>query len=81
MCGICGIEADLALIESKLAEVMGSACDVACERVADIPREPSGKYLFTVCNVEATGVFRGLEREEEAPLIGAGRHERQGARQ
>ncbi len=39
-------------IRARLGQVMGEGCTVACERVDEIPREASGKYLFTVCKVQ-----------------------------
>jgi phenylacetate-CoA ligase len=46
------IQSTLETVRAHLARVMGEACTVHCERVADIPREASGKYLYTICNVE-----------------------------
>jgi phenylacetate-CoA ligase len=46
------IQSTLETMREHLARVMGEACTVRCERVADIPREASGKYLYTICNVE-----------------------------
>ena len=43
--------ADIALVQQKLSDAMGAGCEVSVERVAEIPRQPSGKYLYTVCNV------------------------------
>jgi len=45
------VSADVALVQQKLADAMGAGCQVTTERVAEIPRQPSGKYLYTVCNV------------------------------
>jgi len=36
---------------AKLRGVLGDDCVVTEEIVADIPPTPSGKYLYTVCNV------------------------------
>jgi hypothetical protein len=43
------IAADLETVRARLADLMGGACVV--ERVADIPTQASGKYLYTVCHV------------------------------
>ncbi len=45
------IAADVEKVRARLADVMGVACVVRCERLADIPRQASGKYLYTVCQV------------------------------
>ena len=49
------LEADLEQVRARLAEVMGPACQGCCESVPHIPTQPSGKYLFTVCNVDRSG--------------------------
>jgi phenylacetate-CoA ligase len=46
------IQSTLDTVQERLGEVMGEACIVRCERVADIPREPSGKYLYTICKID-----------------------------
>jgi phenylacetate-CoA ligase len=57
-------------VVTRLGEVMGEACSVRCERVADIPREASGKYLYTVCNVERPGMS-AVSPETPASVVGA----------
>lgn len=46
------IQSTLDTVGERLGGVMGEACTVRCERVTDIPREASGKYLYTICHVE-----------------------------
>ena len=55
-----GLQARLGLIRDRVREVMGPACEVGFERVAEIPPTASGKYLYTVSKVRP--LAPGLER-------------------
>ena len=63
------IQSTLDTVRERLGGVMGEACTVRCERVADIPREASGKYLYTICNVERP---RMSAASPETPASAAG---------
>jgi hypothetical protein len=63
------IQSTLDTVREHLARVMGETCTVRCERVADIPREASGKYLYTICNVERPRISTA---NPETPASAAG---------
>ncbi len=51
---MAAVQRNLDAIAVKLRDVMGESCEIVFDFVDDIPREKSGKYLYTVCKVAPT---------------------------
>ncbi len=46
------VQSELHEIKKRIRILMGSECQVNFEVVPEIPRTPSGKYLYTICQVK-----------------------------